>query len=79
MRVTSQTIAMEIAERITSGDLGPGDRVPSARGITRDWGVAIATATKALALLQQQGLIVSTPGIGSVVTSPVHFTIMPRR
>lgn len=44
--------------------------MPSARGITRDWGVAIATATKALAHLQQQGLIVSTPGIGSVVASP---------
>ncbi|PRB10267.1 GntR family transcriptional regulator [Microbacterium sp. MYb62] len=69
MRVTSQSIAAEIAERIASGDLGPGDQVPSARGITREWGVAIATATKTLALLQQQGLIVSTPGIGSVVAS----------
>lgn len=69
MRATSQTIAAEISERITSGELAPGERVPSARGITRDWGVAIATATKALALLQQQGLIVSTPGIGSVVAS----------
>lgn len=68
--MTSHTIAAELAERITSGELSPGDRVPSARGITRDWGVAIATATKALGLLQQQGLIVSTPGIGSVVASP---------
>lgn len=68
--MTSQTIAAELAERITSGELSPGDRVPSARGITRDWGVAIATATKALGLLQQQGLVVSTPGIGSVVASP---------
>jgi DNA-binding transcriptional regulator YhcF (GntR family) len=70
VRATSQSIAAEIADRIASGDLSPGERVPSARGITRDWGVAIATATKALAVLQQQGLIVSTPGIGSVVASP---------
>lgn len=70
MRTTSQSIAAEIARRITSGELQPGERVPSARGITRDWGVAIATATKALGTLQQQGLIVSTPGIGSVVASP---------
>lgn len=69
MRVTSQSIAAEIAERIASGALQPGDRVPSARGITKDWGVAIATATKALAHLQQQGLVISTPGIGSVVAS----------
>lgn len=31
--------------------------------------MAIATATKALGVLQQQGLVVSTPGIGSVVAS----------
>ncbi|MGO4103772.1 TetR/AcrR family transcriptional regulator C-terminal domain-containing protein [Leifsonia sp. YAF41] len=68
--MTSQSIAAEIAKRIVSGILGPGDRVPSARGITKEWGVAIATATKALAQLQLQGLIVSTPGIGSVVASP---------
>ena len=70
MRVTSQSIAGEIAERIASGELRPGDRVPSARGITKEWGVAIATATKVLAQLQGQGLVVSTPGIGSVVASP---------
>ncbi|MFE7195179.1 TetR/AcrR family transcriptional regulator C-terminal domain-containing protein [Microbacterium oxydans] len=69
MRTISQSIAAEIADRIASGELGPGERVPSARRIMRDWGVAIATATKALALLQQQGLIVSTPGIGSIVAS----------
>ncbi|KRA25501.1 hypothetical protein ASD65_14550 [Microbacterium sp. Root61] len=70
MRATSQTIAAEIAARIASGDLNAGDRVPSARGITKEWGVAIATATKALALLQQQGLVISTLGVGSVVASP---------
>lgn len=80
MRATSQSIATEIAERISSGELGPGDRVPSARGITTEWGVAIATATKALAQLQQQGLVVSTPGIGSVVAStaaptPVRLSV----
>ncbi|MFJ6532526.1 TetR/AcrR family transcriptional regulator C-terminal domain-containing protein [Microbacterium sp. NPDC091662] len=75
--MTSQTIAAEIAERIASGELAPGDRVPSARGITRDWGVAIATATKALALLQHRGLVVSTPGIGSVVASPGATTGPP--
>ncbi len=68
--MTSQSIAAQIAARIASGELSPGDRVPSARGITKEWGVAIATATKALAQLQQQGLVVSTPGIGSVVASP---------
>jgi DNA-binding transcriptional regulator YhcF (GntR family) len=70
VRITAHSIAGEIAERIASGELSPGDGVPSARGITKEWGVAIATATKALAQLQREGLVVSTPGIGSVVASP---------
>ena len=34
--------------RIESGRLRPGERVPSTRQITREWGVAMATATKVL-------------------------------
>jgi AcrR family transcriptional regulator len=56
-----------IRGRITSGDLRPGDPVPSARRITQDWGVAIATATKVLAELRQQGLVTAVPGIGTIV------------
>lgn len=76
MSTTSESIAAEIAERVISGKLSPGQRVPSARQITREWGVAIATATKALKRLQQQGLVVSKPGFGSVVASP---TTPPQR
>ena len=42
-------IAAEIRDRITRGDLRPGDRVPSTRQITQKWGVAMATATKVIA------------------------------
>ncbi|MEV4131837.1 TetR/AcrR family transcriptional regulator C-terminal domain-containing protein [Dactylosporangium sp. NPDC049742] len=61
-------IAADIRRRIGSGELSPGDPVPSARQITRDWGVAIATATKALAVLREEGLTMVRPGIGTVVT-----------
>jgi AcrR family transcriptional regulator len=60
-------IVDEVRQRIASGELRPGDRVPSARRITQDWGVAIATATKALATLQQEGLTTVRPGVGTVV------------
>lgn len=60
-------IADDIRARIESGELRPGDRVPSARAITREWGVAIATATKALAVLRDEGLTVPRPGVGTVV------------
>ncbi|AGL18189.1 TetR/AcrR family transcriptional regulator C-terminal domain-containing protein [Actinoplanes sp. N902-109] len=70
-----QLIAGALRERIAAGQLGPGDRVPSARQITREWGVAIATATKALALLRQEGLTVAQPGSGTVVARPARRTV----
>ncbi|MEU6981298.1 MULTISPECIES: TetR/AcrR family transcriptional regulator C-terminal domain-containing protein [unclassified Streptomyces] len=63
-------IAAEIGRRIRSGELSPGERVPSTRAITHEWGVAMATATKALAALRQEGLVRPEPGVGTVVVGP---------
>jgi AcrR family transcriptional regulator len=63
----SVRIVTEIRRRIASGELREGDRVPSARQITREWGVAIATATKVLTALRQEGLVRAVPGVGTVV------------
>jgi DNA-binding GntR family transcriptional regulator len=63
-------IVDDIRARISAGELKPGDRVPSARQITHEWGVAIATATKALAALQAEGLARAVVGVGTVVTAP---------
>jgi DNA-binding transcriptional regulator YhcF (GntR family) len=60
-------IAGEIRDRIERGELRPGQAVPSARQITKDHGVALATATKALAALREEGLVSAVPGIGTVV------------
>jgi AcrR family transcriptional regulator len=65
----SGRIVAEIRERIVSGKLGEGERVPSARQITQEWGVAIATATKVLAALRQEGLVRAVSGVGTVVAS----------
>lgn len=64
-------IVDEIRQRIRSGQLRPGQRVPSARQITRDWGVAIATATKVLQALAAEGLVHPVVGVGTVVASGV--------
>lgn len=61
-------IADDLAARIDSGELRPGDRVPSTREITQTWGVAMATATKALARLRERGLVHPEPGRGTLVT-----------
>jgi DNA-binding transcriptional regulator YhcF (GntR family) len=71
-------IVEDIRRQISTGDLRPGDRVPSARRITQQWGVAIATATKVLATLQQEGLVRVVPGVGTVV-SPAGPTTPPPR
>jgi AcrR family transcriptional regulator len=63
-------IAGEIRERIRAEQLRPGDRVPSAREITREWSVAIATATKVLATLGAEGLTEVVPGKGTLVARP---------
>ncbi|RDI49013.1 TetR/AcrR family transcriptional regulator C-terminal domain-containing protein [Nocardia mexicana] len=60
-------IAAELRGRIESGELRPGDRLPSTRQLIRDRGVAMATATKALSLLQREGLAEAVPGVGTVV------------
>ncbi|MFJ2573029.1 TetR/AcrR family transcriptional regulator C-terminal domain-containing protein [Streptomyces halstedii] len=60
-------IAAGLRRRIVSGELAPGDRVPSTRRITQEWGVAMATATKALGVLTQEGLVRAVPGVGTVV------------
>jgi AcrR family transcriptional regulator len=44
--------------------------VPSTRALVRDFGVAMATATKALQALQADRLVHAAPGVGTVVGPP---------
>ncbi|MFE7314338.1 TetR/AcrR family transcriptional regulator C-terminal domain-containing protein [Streptomyces sp. NPDC057555] len=60
-------IVAELRQRIETGELAPGDRVPSTREIIRQWGVAMATATKVLTELRREGLVRAVPGVGTVV------------
>ncbi|NDU72993.1 GntR family transcriptional regulator [Actinomadura sp. DSM 109109] len=62
-----RAIAAEIRSRIESGELRPGDRVPSIRQIAQRWGVAVATATRAAAVLREEGLVEPRVGAGTVV------------
>ncbi|MGW1838586.1 GntR family transcriptional regulator [Streptomyces sp. NPDC002067] len=60
-------IAATLRRRIESGELAPGDRVPATRRLAQEHGVALATATKALAVLRQEGLIHAEGRTGTVV------------
>jgi AcrR family transcriptional regulator len=67
MAAPYEEIAAELRRLISTGKLKPGDRIPSTRALVRDHNIAMATATKALTALQQEGLIHSLPGVGTVV------------
>jgi len=60
-------IAAIIRERIESGELEPNRPIPSEVQIENEFGVARATARRAVALLRDEGLIVTVPGMGSYV------------
>lgn len=60
-------IVAQIRQQILDGKLQDGDTIPSARQISKDWGVALATATKVLSALRADGLVEGVPGKGTVV------------
>lgn len=72
-------IVAEIRRRVADGELAPGDRVPSTRQIAGEWGVALATATKALTTLRLEGLVETRPRIGTVVAGTAPAAPARRR
>ncbi|WP_019548579.1 GntR family transcriptional regulator [Streptomyces sulphureus] len=60
-------IAQQIIDRIESGDLQPGDKVPSVRDIVRETGVSSGTASKVPGVLRELGYADAAPGVGTVV------------
>jgi len=55
-------IVGDIKDRITAGEFGPGEPVPSTRALVKEQHVAMATAAKALATLREQGWVYTVPG-----------------
>ncbi|MFJ1645447.1 winged helix-turn-helix domain-containing protein [Streptomyces sp. NPDC088258] len=56
---------------ILSGELQPGERLPSARDLQERFGVASSTVQNALRVLRQKGLVYSVLGRGSYVSLPL--------
>jgi len=62
-------IAAAVRQQITSGELAPGQPVPSITALVQEHGVARQTAAKALRMLETEGLVRRIPGLGYYVTS----------
>lgn len=64
-----QQIADEVRRRIANGTLQPRALVSEVQ-LEAEFGVARSTIRKATAALRDEGLIVTTPGMGSFVAGP---------
>ncbi len=60
-------IAAWLRGKIESGELPPGRKIPSEKDIMDVTGVARTTARRAVAVLRDEGLVVTTPGRGTHV------------
>jgi DNA-binding GntR family transcriptional regulator len=66
-----QQLAGLLRDEIAAGRLAAGERVPSARTLSQEHGIAMGTVMRALNALRDEGLIVAVPGRG--------FYVPPRR
>jgi DNA-binding LacI/PurR family transcriptional regulator len=66
-----QRIAEFFRERIVSGELAPGQRLPSDAALAAEWGVSRPTAHRALHELQRSGLVLRSKRNGTVVMESV--------
>lgn len=62
-------IADVLRARITSGEYPPRTLISEVR-LEQEFGVARTTVRKVTAALREEGLIITTPGMGSFVAEP---------
>ena len=64
-------IADAVRDRLRSGALQPGDRIPSDTEFAREFGVSRPTVAKALQELQAHGLVQRKVGSGTFVLTRI--------
>ncbi|MFB7032114.1 MULTISPECIES: GntR family transcriptional regulator [unclassified Streptomyces] len=68
-------VAAHFRERIKSGELAPGDSLPSVSDIREQFDVAAKTVSRALGVLKSEGLVTSRGALGTVVAkTPLVIT-----
>jgi GntR family transcriptional repressor for pyruvate dehydrogenase complex len=66
----SQRVVDGLSERISSGALKPGDRVPTEPVLMQEFGVSRSVVREAISRLQAGGLLRTQQGVGSFVLAP---------
>ncbi|MEJ5927547.1 GntR family transcriptional regulator [Corynebacterium sp. H128] len=74
-----QQLHDQIIVAIACGELRPGDKLDSVRGVAMNFGINPATVKKAYDLLKEEGVIFTTGRSGSVVAHPSGNTTLLER
>lgn len=64
-----EQIAVQIKNLIISGELNPGDTLPSMRYLAKELRISVITTKRAYAELERDGFITTVPGKGSYVSA----------
>ncbi|MDI3408309.1 GntR family transcriptional regulator [Streptomyces cavernicola] len=68
-------IAGHYRDLISSGELSPGDLLPSIKTLAAEWDVSTATADRAMKLLRDERLVRGIPGVGTeVMARPISLS-----
>lgn len=65
-----QRVVDGVSDRIQSGSLKPGDRVPSEPELVKEFGVSRTVVREAMSRLQASGLVETRQGVGTFVLAP---------
>ncbi|MFF2378643.1 GntR family transcriptional regulator [Streptomyces xiamenensis] len=63
-------VIVHVRAQIESGELRPGDLIPSDRQLAAEWQISRATAQKVISGLRAEGLVETVTGVGTRVLEP---------
>lgn len=66
----AEQILFSVKRAVVAGQLKPGDKFPSVRVLSQELRINPNTAHKVVAALVSEGVLVTTPAVGSVVAAP---------
>ena len=60
----------QLRDAITSGEIGPGEALPSLAAMVTETALSMSTVQRAVKVLVEDGLVVTVPGRGIYAASP---------
>ncbi|HXA81030.1 MAG TPA: GntR family transcriptional regulator [Opitutaceae bacterium] len=67
----AEQILFAVKKAVVAGQLRPGDKFPSVRVLSQELRINPNTAHKVVASLVTEGVLITTPAVGSIVAEPV--------